>query len=97
VTYGLAQRHQPELLAGVRSLGETLPSPTLPFITHAAASSADIEALRGALADAIADPVLADAVQALGLLGVAPATAADYAIIARYERDATEAGYPVLA
>lgn len=97
VTYGLAQRHRPDLLAGTRILGETSPSPSLPFVTRKDASAAEIAAIRAALADAVADPSLREATQALGLVGIEPARLADYAIVMRYERDAVAAGYPSLA
>ena len=97
VTFGLARRHCPALVAGVRVIGETLPGPALPFVTRGGASRDEIAVLREALAAAIADPALLDATRALGLLGVEAATNEDYAVLLRYEREAASAGYPHLA
>lgn len=96
VTFGLTLRHRPALLAGVRVIGETAPSPTLPFVTRRGASHDEIALLRDAIAAAAADPRLSDATHALGLLGVQSATAADYEVLADYEREAAAAGYPAL-
>ncbi|MEX6506711.1 phosphate/phosphite/phosphonate ABC transporter substrate-binding protein [Jiella sp. M17.18] len=97
VTFGLARRHRPDLTAGVRVLAETAKSPSLPFVTRASASAEEIALLRRALAEAIADPELAAATEALGLAGVEPVTAEDYEIVLAYERQAEAAGYPALA
>jgi ABC-type phosphate/phosphonate transport system substrate-binding protein len=96
VTFGLVARHRPDLVAGVRIIGETAPSPSLPFVARGSASPADMALLREALANALADPSLVEAKRALGLLRVEPATSADYEIVARYEREAAAMGYPVL-
>ena len=96
VTFGLARKHRPELVAGVRAIAETAKSPSLPFVTRADASAEELAALRDALVEAIADPELAEATAALGLVGIAPVAAADYAVVLGYEREAGDAGYPVL-
>ena len=96
VTFGLVRHHRPELVVGVRVIARTANSPSLPFVTRAGASAEEIAALRGALAAAIADPDLAEAVTALGLTGVEPVRSQDYAVALGYEREAGDAGYPVL-
>ncbi|TFF17203.1 phosphate ABC transporter substrate-binding protein [Jiella endophytica] len=96
VTFGLAARHRPELVAGVRVIGETATSPSLPFVTRAGASDEEIAVLREALSEAIADPALGEAVAALGLTSVEPVRLEDYRVVLGYEQEAVEAGYPVL-
>lgn len=96
VTFGLASRHRPALVAGVRVIGETAMSPALPFVTRSGASAEQVATLREALAAAIADPDAAEAVDALGLAGVEPVETSDYAVILDYEREAVAAGYPTL-
>ena len=93
VTYGLAARRQPALLHGVRILAETAATPGLPFVTAVGTSAADLAALRSALAEAAGGPAAA----ALGWSGIEIPDVADYASIAALEREATAAGYRVLA
>ncbi|MBO0902745.1 phosphate/phosphite/phosphonate ABC transporter substrate-binding protein [Jiella sonneratiae] len=97
VTFGLVKHHRPERVAGLRIIAETALSPALPFVTRAGASAREIALLRQALAEALADPTLAGAAEALGLCGVEPVTLDDYAVVLKYEREAQAAGYPVLA
>lgn len=97
VTLALTRRHRPDLAAGVRVIAATPPSPTLPFITRAGAGADEVAALRAALAAAIADPELASATAALGLVGIAPARRADYDILTRYAEEAAAMAYPDLA
>jgi ABC-type phosphate/phosphonate transport system substrate-binding protein len=96
VTFGLAARHRPALVRAVKSIGATPPSPSLPFITRAGAAPDEVALLRRALAEAVASPEAAEAVAALRLRGIAPAEAADYAVLLRYARDAAAASYPEL-
>ncbi len=97
VTFGLAARHRPDLTEGVRVLAQTPESPTLPFIAAGDASEERIAILRRALTETIADPANAEACDALGLAGFEPAAVEDYAVLLRYEAEAAELGYPVLA
>lgn len=97
VSYALLARHRPALATATRILARTAPSPTLPFVTARESSAATIHALRGALAAAIADPALTASRETLFLTGMAPADAADYAILIDYEDRAGKLGYPHLA
>ena len=97
VTYALLARYRPARVAAVRVIAETAPGPCLPFVTAHGASDATVAALREALAGAITDPALAAATRALFLLGVAPASEADYAVLLDYEHRAAAMGYPRLA
>ncbi|MCE7030124.1 phosphate/phosphite/phosphonate ABC transporter substrate-binding protein [Jiella avicenniae] len=96
VTFGLVRRHRPELVEGVRVIGETAKSPALPFVTRGSASRDEIGMLFSVLRETIADPDLASAVEALGLSGVASVSVGDYAVVLGSEREAVAAGYPIL-
>ncbi|MBB3769586.1 ABC-type phosphate/phosphonate transport system substrate-binding protein [Angulomicrobium tetraedrale] len=97
VTFGLAARHRPDLVAGLRVLARTAAGPTLPFITCGGARPEEAEELRQAINEALAraqdDPLLAG----LALTRVEPADPADYEVLLRYEADAVAMGYPALA
>ncbi len=88
VTWGLAQRHRLDRTAGLRVLDWTEPSPCLPFVTSVATPQATSAALVANLAGQT-EP-------ALGLVGVELPDATAYEILADYEREAVECGYPVL-
>nr|WP_280891338.1 PhnD/SsuA/transferrin family substrate-binding protein [Jiella mangrovi] len=96
VTFALIARHRPELVEAVRVIGETAKSPALPFVTRAGATPDEIALLREAVFDAIADPGLGGAVEELGLRGIEPVSAQDYAVVLGLEEEAVAAGYPTL-
>jgi ABC-type phosphate/phosphonate transport system substrate-binding protein len=97
VSYALLTRYRPALAVATRILARTASSPTLPFVTARESGAATIHALRDALAAAIADPALAASRETLFLTGMAPADAADYAILIDYEDRAANLSYPLLA
>jgi ABC-type phosphate/phosphonate transport system substrate-binding protein len=97
VTWGMLAMHRPEMVAGVRILAETPSGPGLPFITRLDASDDEVEALRNAIADTIADPAYADAVEALGLKRIEILGDADYDRLDVYRREAERLGYPIIA
>lgn len=78
VTYGLVARHRPDLLAGTRILASTPGSAGLPLVTAAATSPAAVATLRTALRRMLADPATEAARAALGWIGLAELTEADY-------------------
>jgi ABC-type phosphate/phosphonate transport system substrate-binding protein len=90
-------KHRPDRIAGVRILTESPSGPGLPFITRLDASDAEIEALRSAIADTIADPAYADAVEALGLEALEILEDTDYDRLDAYRREAERLGYPIIA
>lgn len=96
VTYGLAQAHAPDAVAGTRIIAETPPSPTLPYVMNAALAERHGSLVRTALRDAVADPSLREATEALGLIDVAEVDDDDYEIILDYQRAAVELDYPEL-
>jgi ABC-type phosphate/phosphonate transport system substrate-binding protein len=97
VTWGLLAKHQPDMLAGVRILAETPSGPGLPYITRLTASDAEVQALRKALADAIADPSSAGAIDTLGIAGIEILTDVDYERLDALRRDAEQLRYPIIA
>lgn len=95
VTYGYLQRAQPERVDGLRLLQRTRPSPTLPFITAASRSDAEVADLRAALdASLAAAPELADVLAIEGFVAVDDAT---YLPLLDWRREAVDKGYPVIA
>lgn len=97
VTWGMLAQHRPEMLKGVRILADSPAGPGLPYITRLTASDAEVEALRQAIADTIADPACADAVETLGLKGIERLSDADYDRLDAYRREAERSGYPIIA
>jgi len=90
VTYGLLAAGAPQLLAQVKVIGETVASPALPFITSRALPPQTRAAVRQVLMELPPVPEL-------GLTSVAFLPESAYARIDEIEREAAEAGYPVLA
>ena len=97
VTFGLAARHKPEIVAGLRILARTPSSPSLPFIVSADLERAYPGVVRAALLDAFADPNLAGARDALALGGAVAASDEDYARVLTIEAEARAMGYGTLA
>ena len=97
VTYGNTLRYDPDRLAGVRVLVETVKGPGLPFITRATADDREVGILREALQAAIGAPELAATRDTLSLTGMVPLSDADYQPLADLETEATRHGYAVIA
>ncbi|MDF2997113.1 MAG: phosphate/phosphonate transporter substrate-binding protein [Xanthobacteraceae bacterium] len=97
VTFGLAARHRPDLTSGLRILARTASGPALPFVTHGGASAEEVDVLRQALNEAIAEAEQEPLIGDLALRRVEPAGRADYAVLLRYEAEGVAAGYPTLA
>lgn len=97
VSWGLLARHAPDMLAGLKIVGETPRGPGLPYITSLATSDSELNALRTALRDAIADKGLAEATDALGLLGIEILDETDYARLAKLGNEAERQNYPIIA
>lgn len=95
VTYAFALRHAPAVMAGLRVLAATPPSPAIPFVTSTATPPALRETLRLALQRVGSAPDWAGVREALLLIAIAPS--ADYSIPLRYAAEAAALGYPDLA
>ncbi len=97
VTHALLARHRADLVAKTRVLAATAASPSLPFVTGRSASDATLTALRRAVIEAVAEPALEPARNALFLKGVVPAEEESYRVLLDYEEKARELGYARLA
>ena len=97
VSFSLLKRGRPELIERVAVVAESAPSPGLPFIASARLGRSTIDAVREALFAALADPDLAEARAALGLVGARVTKDDDYDSILELERSAEAVGYPRLA
>ncbi len=93
VTFGLMKRFRPGLVERVAVVAESVPSPGLPFIATARLPDRTVAAVRNALFAALADPGLAEPLDALGLKGARLTTPADYERVLEIEREAEAAGY----
>jgi ABC-type phosphate/phosphonate transport system substrate-binding protein len=90
------QRLYPSSVANLRILCWTDPSPSLPFITARATDETTLQALRFALASAIADSTLGVVRERLFLDGFDFEPAGDFRAVLDLERRAVEFGYPAL-
>ncbi|WP_166219109.1 phosphate/phosphite/phosphonate ABC transporter substrate-binding protein [Pseudomonas atagonensis] len=91
VTYAYLAQHAPKEISGLRTVVRSAFSPTLPFITVASASDAQIEQLREVMNRSLAE--LTDVAQTLGLAEVLPASESDYQVLLDYQREAEALGY----
>ncbi len=89
VCVALARRYRPDYLDGLVEIARSPMVPSLPFVT---APGRDPAALRLALAKAFADPVLAQARDALFLDGHSVLAESAYDLILRLERQMEAAG-----
>jgi len=94
VTFAYIARHAPEEVCDLRVVARSALSPTLPFITAAGASDAQVERLLQVMNDSLHE--LPGVVQTLGLADIQPATESDYDVLLDYQRDAEAQGYGLL-
>ncbi len=97
VTYALMQRYVPALLAGTRTLTWSPKAPGLPYVTRVGLDSETLVRMRAALTQALADPTLAGARDALLIADMVELPLAAYDAIPAMEADARQLGYPALA
>jgi ABC-type phosphate/phosphonate transport system substrate-binding protein len=96
LTVAFAQDYQPELMAGLRILAQTPPSPAIPFVTSAKSDSKTIAILRECLFELSEDPRYRPVLDGLRINRIEPALEQDYPPLLDYEREAAELGYPEL-
>ncbi len=89
VTFALLSRVDPEVISGVRVLGQSPKVPGLPYITSLAASAETLERLRTALRHAMDDPALGDVRAELLLSGITFPDPANYNVILELEAAAS--------
>jgi ABC-type phosphate/phosphonate transport system substrate-binding protein len=87
VCVALARRYRPELLWGLVEIARSPLVPGLPLVTSAACSREQLGRLRGALAEAFADPELQRERDALLLAGLSNLDPDHYSIIAKLEAE----------
>jgi ABC-type phosphate/phosphonate transport system substrate-binding protein len=97
VTYAFWRRYRPDAAERVRIIGETPPSPAIPFVTSAATPAATVEILRAALHTLVTEPRYASVRAGLMILGIEDVPDAAYRGLLDYEREAGELRYPALA
>jgi len=93
VCYALAKTYVPELLSGLKIIAQSPAAPGLPYVTARATSDDHLKHLQEGLFNAIADPNLSTARDALFISGAGGLTDTDYARILEIERDAKALGY----
>ncbi|MGF1551216.1 MAG: phosphate/phosphite/phosphonate ABC transporter substrate-binding protein [Paracoccaceae bacterium] len=96
VTFALLGDAAPGLVAGVRAIAWTSPTPGLPLVTASATDEATRAALGRALDAVAADPALAGVRAALRIVDFARPDAADYAVLAERARALDARGAPRL-
>jgi len=97
VTFAGLGRDTPQAVAGLCTIGQTLPYPGLPLVTGSHTRASDILALQSALAAVVRDPAAAQALAALGITGFETLPLARYHICVDMRLQAAALGYPVLA
>ncbi len=96
VTFALLERHRPAATMGLRLLAYSRKAPALPYVTRIGLPPELLMALRAALVQALNDPALAAAREALLIGGFEVLPAAAYRYILDQERRAGRLGYPRL-
>jgi len=97
VCWALAEHYRVDLTARLRILSFTQPAPALPFVTAAHRGNDEVEAIRAALFEVLADPQTAATRRSLLLGGAEVLDDTAYDAILDMERRAIDAGYPELA
>jgi ABC-type phosphate/phosphonate transport system substrate-binding protein len=93
VSYALVMRHQPELPYGTRIIAATPQAPSLPYITAKETTEDDLARLRNGLKEALIEPDLAWAREALLIAGAEILAEDAYEIVLTQEREAQAQGY----
>ncbi len=94
VTWGLFRKFRPVAAERYRILGETVSSPSLPFVTAVNTSESDAMAIAGALHEIMDDPKTAGLLGRLELAGLSEPDIAAYERLADLEGEAADLGFP---
>lgn len=97
VTFALLRRYRRGDVASLDVIAETTATPTPPLVTARSRSAHDVDAIRTGLRALIADPSLAAVREALFLDDITFCDEIAYASIMRFDREARDLGYPILA
>ncbi len=96
VTFALLLRHRADAVQGLRVLAETASAPGLPYVTAAAAGEGQVTRLRNGLREALEDPELAAARDALLIDGIEALPLTAYDRIAAMETEADAVAPPLI-
>jgi ABC-type phosphate/phosphonate transport system substrate-binding protein len=96
VTWGLFRKFRPKDAMRYRILAQTAPSPSLPYVTSAAADARAVVTLRDSLDELFADPATARIRDTLGLTAISVLNSSAYERLQDYEKEAADLGYPNL-
>jgi ABC-type phosphate/phosphonate transport system substrate-binding protein len=96
VTYAFWRHYRPDTAAGVRVLGETPPSPSIPFVTSVATPAPTVPILRAALRRVATEACYAAARSGLKIVGIEDVPDDAYRGLLEYEKEAAALGYPQL-
>jgi ABC-type phosphate/phosphonate transport system substrate-binding protein len=96
VTWGLFQKFRHADAAHYRILAQTVPSPSLPYVTSSATDALAVATLQASLDGLFSDPETAGIREMLGLTAVSVLNASAYERLADYEKEAADLGYPRL-
>jgi ABC-type phosphate/phosphonate transport system substrate-binding protein len=96
VTYAFWRHYRPDAGARVRIIGETPPSPAIPFVTSVATPQATVDILCAALRRIGSEPRYAAVREGLMIAGIEDVPDTAYRGLLDYEREAAEMGYPRL-
>jgi ABC-type phosphate/phosphonate transport system substrate-binding protein len=96
VTYAFWCHHRPEAAARVRVIGDTPPSPSIPFVTSVATPPAIVDILRDALRCVATEPRYAAARTGLMISSIENVPDDAYSGLIDYETEAAALGYPQL-
>jgi ABC-type phosphate/phosphonate transport system substrate-binding protein len=97
VTYAFWRHYRPEAAARLRIIGETPPSPAIPFVTSVATPAEIVQILRAALRTLAHDARYKVVREELLLNDIVDLPDAAYRGLLDYERQARELGYPEIA
>ena len=96
MTYAFWRHYRPDTAAGVRVLGETPPSPSIPFVTSVATPAPTAPILRAALRRVATEPRYAAACSGLKIVAIEDVPDDAYRGLLDYEKEAAALGYPQL-
>lgn len=93
VTWGLLKHHYPAVGVQFRVLAETIPSPSLPFVTSVDTPENEVALLVDVMHNVVRGPETLLIQDVLGLTGLAAPDLAAYERLADYEQEAARLGY----
>ena len=94
VTWAFFKTLRPVMAKRYRILDETVPSPSLPFVTSVNTSESDAAAIAETLHEIMDDPQSANIRGALKLAGLSTPDLAAYERLTEFEREAADLGFP---